>query len=130
MNKNLFDFAEDKFLENMPTVITSVKNSLDQVNQSQYQFQNSINDYQGSGIQQTQAKQLVKSRQLESNQAVKPIIENEPTIYNNYPNYSNYQTTQSNYTNQNGLSTILTLSVTLLLIVLVFAVTFFIIKFV
>lgn len=130
MNKNLFDFAEDKFLENIPTVITSVKKSLDQVNQSQYQFQNPTNNYQGSGMEQTQAKQLVKSRQLESNQAVRPTIESEPTIYNNYPNYSNYQTTQSNYTNQNGLSTILTLSVTLLLIVLVFAVTFFIIKFV
>ncbi len=129
MNKNLFDFAEDKFLENIPTVITSVKKSLDQVNQSQYQFQNQTNEYSGSTMEQTQEKQLVKSRQLNSNQAVRPVINNEQPTYNNYPNYSNYQTTQGGYTNQNGLSTILTLSVTLLLIVLVFAVTFFIIKF-
>ncbi len=130
MNKNLFDFAEDKFLENIPTVITSVKKSLDQVNQSQYQFQNQTNENSGNKMEQTQNKQLVKSRQLNSNQTVRPIINNEQPTYNNYSNYSNYQTPQGGYTNQNGLSTVLILSLTLLLIVLVFAVTFFIINFV
>lgn len=130
MNKNLFDFAEDRFLENIPTVITSVKKSLDQVNQSQYQFQNQTNENAGNKMEQTQNKQLVKSRQLNSNQTVRPIINNEQPTYNNYSNYSDYQTPQGGYTNQNGLSTVLILSLTLLLIVLVFAVTFFIINFV
>ena len=130
MNKNLFDFAEDKFLENIPTVIANVKKSLDQVNQSQYQFQNQSTDYSENEMFQTQKQQLVKSRQLNSNQIIRPITNNEQPTYNNYQNYSNYQNTQSVYTNQNGLSTILILSVTLLLIVLVFSVTFFIMKFV
>lgn len=128
MNKNLFDFAEDKFLENVPTVIASVKKSFEQVNQSQYQFQNQENDYSANNKQQTQDKQLVKSRQLDSNQTVRPIINNEQPVYNNYSNYVN--TPSPSYNSQTGLSTMLTLSVTLLLVVLVFAVTFFIIKFI
>ena len=42
MNKNLFDFAEDKFLEKLPTTINEVKQSFEQVKNDTYQQNTSL----------------------------------------------------------------------------------------
>lgn len=135
MNKNLFDFAEDKFLEKLPTTINEVKQSFEQVKNDTYQQNNQSNNQEFSNNNTMQnsigAKQLVRVREMGG---PTPTPRYSKSQEDNYPNYSNYQSTYEQsptiYPNQNGLSTVLTFAVVLLLIVLVFAVSFFIFNFI
>ena len=128
MNKNLFDFAEEKFLEKLPTTINEVKQSFEQIKNDTYQQNNQSNSQEISNNNSLQnsigAKQLVRVREMGGPTPMPSYSKPEQDNHYNYQN--TYEPTNTIYPNQNGLSTALTFAVALLLIVLVFAVSFFI----